>query len=92
MNVVIKYEFVLLKGQYHLGLGGAYEGSEPTAPNTATPADCWDTTSMQDHHTLTPFPNSVSDSPTTPTSVSQYYLQQVIMMMIMIDNSLVHDI
>lgn len=67
---------LMLQGQYHLGLGGGYEGSEPSAP-TATPADCWDATPLPEHHQLTPFNNSVTDSPTTPTSVNQYYMQQV---------------
>ena len=67
-----------LQGQYHLGLGNSYEGGEPTGPNNATPADSWDTTPLQEEYKFTPFNNNTNDSPNTPVSVSQYYLQQVI--------------
>lgn len=67
---------IFLQGQYHFALSGSYEGSEPTAPNTATPADNWDTSQLQDHQ-LTQFSNSATDSPNAPTSVGQYYMPQV---------------
>lgn len=71
---------VVFQGQYHtLGLGNSYDGGEPSGPNNPTPADSWDTTSLQDHQ-LTSFGNNGgnnTDSPNTSASVSQYYLQQV---------------